>query len=176
MHQGIYRAVLVLWFGLSSLTASASTILTGDVWDVTGDDGFYTWTGSTLVFTSQTPAPSGSDFAIEGYFDWMSSGGHSGRELFRGTFFADHTLRFDGYQLIDPVGIVLANYTGRLSADGNTIIGAWGTGVVPGSGIPGDFQAVRRAAVVAVPEPVSAWLFVSGLLGLIGLAKGCRAG
>ena len=168
MNQTVYRMVFFLWFGLTSLAASASTVLTGDIWDVTGDDGFYTWDGSTLVFTSQTLIPSSSDYAIEGYFDWVGSGGQSGRELFRGTFFADYTLLFEGYQNIDPVGIVLSNYAGRLSADGNTITGTWGTGVIPGSGIPGDFQAVRSV----VPVPAAVWLFVSGVLGLVGLARG----
>ena len=147
-------------------SANAITDLTGDTWDVTGADSTYTWDGSTLVFTSQIP--NGIDFDIDGYFDWVGSGGQYGRELFNGTYFSDDTLSFSGYQLINSFGILLGNYVAAVSIDGNTITGDWDSGVVPGSGIPGDFMAVRNSAV---PIPAAAWLFGSGLLGLIGIAR-----
>ena len=157
-------------FLLIHTPAYAITVLTGDIWDVTGDDGTWTWDESTLEFTSQIA--SGADFDIEGYFDWVGSGGQSGRELFQGTYFSDDTLMFSGYQLIDPVGILLGNYAGLVTPDGNTIVGDWDSGVVPGSGEPGDFVAVRTSAV---PIPAAAWLFGSGLLGLVGIAKHKKA-
>lgn len=162
-YSGSLRAVL---FCLFSMPAYAITDLTGDTWDVTGDDGTYTWDLSTLVFTSQIP--SGADFNIQGYFDWVGSGGQYGRELFSGTYFSDDTLSFSGYQLINSFGILLGNYVAAVSIDGNTITGDWDSGVVPGSGIPGDFMAVRNSAV---PIPAAVWLFGSGLLGLIGVAR-----
>lgn len=161
------RAVL---FSLISMPVYAITALTGDTWDVTGDDGTYIWDGSTLVFTTQTP--SGADFNIAGYFDWVGSGGQSGRELFSGTYFSDDTLLFTGNQLINPVSILLGNYAASVSPDGNTITGDWDSGVVPGSGIPGDFMAVRSSAV---PLPAAVWLFGSGLLGLVGVARRKKA-
>ena len=162
------RLLGTVLFLLIHIPAYAVTDLTGDIWDVTGDDGIWTWDESTLVFTSQTLIPSSTDFDIEGYFDWVGSGGQSGRELFRGTYFTDDTLLFSGYQNIDPVGIFLGNYAGLVTPDGNTIVGDWDSGVVPGSGEPGDFMAVRTSAI---PIPAAVWLFGSGLLGLVGMAR-----
>jgi len=155
-------------FLLIHIPAYAVTVLTGNIWDVTGDDGTWTWDASTLVFTSQNPIPSSGDYNIEGYFDWIGSGGQSGRELFDGTYFSDDTLLFSGYQLINPVGIFQGNYAASVSPDGNTITGDWDSGVIPGSGVPGDFMAVRTSTI---PIPAAVWLFGSGLLGLVGIAR-----
>ena len=168
MRLNIHNWAAIVLISLITFPVNAATILTGDVWDVTGSDRLYTWEGSTLVFTSQVQIPSTSDFSIEGYFDWIGSGGQSGRELFRGTYYADDTMLFSGYQNIDPVGIILGNYAARVSTDGNTIIGDWDSGTVPGSGLPGDFMAVRNPVV---PVPAAIWLFGSGLLGLIGFTR-----
>lgn len=168
MRQSLSKWASFLLISVVNFQASATTTLTGDIWNVTGDDGTYTWDGSTLEFTSQTAIPSSPDFDIEGYFDWVGSGGQSGRELFRGTYFGDDTLMLSGYELIDPIGILRANYAARVAPGGNTIIGDWDSGIVPGSGIPGDFRADRNTVV---PVPAAAWLFASGLLGIIGIAR-----
>jgi hypothetical protein len=170
MNNYLFRLLCTALIFVISGSANAITDLTGDTWDVTGDDGVWTWDGSTLVFTSQIP--SGADFDIEGYFDWIGSGGQSGRELFSGTYLSDDTLFLSGYQLINASSIILANYAALVTPDGNTIIGDWDSGVVPGSGVPGDFMAVRSSVV---PIPAAVWLFGSGLLGLVGIARKKKA-
>ena len=160
------RFLAAILFFLANGPVTAVTVLTGDTWAVTGSDRIYTWDGSTLVFTVQNP--SGADFYIEGYFDWIGSGGQYGRELFSGTYFSDDTLMFSGDQLVNSFGILLGNYAASVSSDGNTIIGDWDSGVVPGSGIPGDFMAMRNSTV---PIPPALGLFSAGLVGLIGISR-----
>jgi len=60
-----------------------------------------------------------------------------------------------------PAGWILRNATG-ISADGSVIVGI---GVYDGQ------ERAWRAEVTAVPVPAAAWLFGSGLFGLIGVAR-----
>lgn len=139
---------LALGMAVLSVDAAAeAAVLTGDTWSVTGtDQAGTTWGGSSLMFTAQTLQGDGS-FQVEGYFDWVGSGGQSGRELFNGTYFSFQEINLFGYQLVNPNGIALAIYTGTVAQDGNTISGAWsGPNVVAG-----DFEATRVAAVIPLP-------------------------
>lgn len=138
MLKQISSGVVAFLSILTSSVAHASVLLPGAVWNVAGTDtGGISWDESTLVFTSQT-ATSRDNFNIDGYFDWVGSGGQSGRELFSGMYFGDGRLEFSGTQLVNPRGIVTADYEGRVSFDGSTIVGDW-----DGIGIPGDFTASR---------------------------------
>lgn len=97
----------------------------------------------------------------------MGSGNQTGvfgRENFTGTLFSDNTIELTGFEIVTPSnGIVSGIYSGILSASGTEIInGLWGP---VGTGIPGSWSAVQT-----VPIPAAAWLFGSGLLGLIGVA------
>lgn len=103
-------------------------------WDVVGSD-IVSWT-ALLEFTEQEAQ--GPDFLVEGFFVWQEvDGNRHGTELFRGTLFADRSLLISGYQLIDATGIVLGDYAGAVSGDGNTIDGTW----LPSSGV---WTATRR--------------------------------
>src|SRR4051812_22807244 len=89
-------------------------VFTGRTWTLTAqDEEGNVFTGSTLVFTQE--AATGSGLNLDGYFDWHSNNGHSGRELFTGAYTtADRGIDLTGYDLIDPVGIVLGHYTATL--------------------------------------------------------------
>jgi hypothetical protein len=122
--------------------------LTQGTWTVAGTLAGTNWSGSTLVFQSQTPV--GADFAVTGYFDWITGTTARGRELFTGTLLADNTIRLTGTQLQQPVNLTLGVYVAQLSADGNMILG--GTkGPVP-TGLPvgaGSWGAAR------IPDPTT---------------------
>jgi len=110
--------------------------LTGDIWSVCGLDGRSTWHDTRLVFTGQTDGPEGT--ALEGYFDWVSSGGSTGREYFKGVLKADGDLKLQGLSLHDSQNLVNSRYEARLAASGTAIIeGVWL------DGLPGTWAAMR---------------------------------
>jgi len=110
--------------------------LTGDVWSVCGWDGMSTWHDTRLVFTNQSDGAEG--VALEGYFDWQSNLGSTGREHFKGVLFANGDLKLQGYSLEDSRHIVNSRYEARLSGNGVTIVdGVWL------DGLPGIWAAVR---------------------------------
>ncbi len=110
--------------------------LTGAIWSVCGYDGQYTWHDTRLVFETQAPGSPG--WAVSGYFDWQSSGGHSGRERFNGTLAPNGALTLLGHSLEGGASIVTSRYLANVSDDGTTIVeGVWLDGV------PGIWAAVR---------------------------------
>ena len=73
----------------------------------------------------------------QGYFEWDSSGGASGREVFTYTY-DEKTgkLRIEGEKIVDPQGnITFATYSATLSKDGERLEKGrwWGPNVVPGT-------------------------------------------
>lgn len=124
----IQALIIVLSLMVTSISAPAQTVdLTGKAWEVTGFDQV-SWDGSDLFFTSQIPTTSG--YTLAGYFDWYSNGTFRGRELFTGTLTSTLHLQVKGYQLINPIGIVLATYNADVTSDGTRMInGTWDTGV-----------------------------------------------
>lgn len=119
-------------------------------------DGFDTsnWTGSDLIFTSQTP--SGVDFLLEGYFDWKHNGNFRGRELFTGTLSDDGLLHIEGFELVNPDSLQLAIYDAELSISGSQLSnGTW-------LGVLGSPSGIWSAAIT-VPEPPSAILCGLGI-------------
>jgi len=108
----------------------APALFTGRTWTITGQDSDGTsWSGSTLIFTQETSVTSG--LQLEGFFDWVSDTGASGRELFNGSYTtAGRALDMTGFDLVNPVGIVTGHYTADLDVTGNAIInGLWDTNI-----------------------------------------------
>ena len=134
------RLIIVSVLFYSGQVLSQSVDLTTTDWIVSGTDINGTvWDESVLVFTDQRPIGTSGDYEIEGFFDWVSNTGSSGREIFEGTLSADLLLSFAGVQLINPNGIVLAVYLGTVTADGSSIVnGSWSNGT-PSN----DWSAVR---------------------------------
>ena len=148
------------------LTTSANAALTNGYWDVTASGDGSTWNESVLIFTLQVP--DGDNFILNGYFDWVGSGGSNsfGRENFTGTLFSDLSLQLTGFE-IDPGqpwdGIGLGVYTAELTPDFTQIInGSWDV-------------TSTLSAVQVVPLPAAVWLFGSGLIGLVSLARSKKA-
>jgi hypothetical protein len=129
--------------------------LTQGQWEVTGVDSTASWSGSKLLFSTQTQ--NGADFNITGYFDWSSNGTPQGRELFAGTYTASGFLNFSGTQLIDPVGIGLANYQAEVQSSSQIINGTWG-----GVGVSSGRWSATNASAVSVPEPFT---IIGSLIG-----------
>jgi len=138
-------------------------------WTITGsDDSGGIW-GETLTF--ETQASNGANYDLTGFFYWVGSGnqtGAFGRENFTGTLFSDNTLQLNGIEIVSPSNrIIRGIYSGILSASGTEILnGRWGPLGPDGAGIPGSWSAVQT-----VPVPAAAWLFGSGLIGLLTLAR-----
>jgi len=165
--------VSALLFFSNSLVASTVT-LTQAQWIIAGNDaGGGIWDGSILVFESQVQ--NGSDYELSGYFEWIGSGnqtGSYGRENFTGTLFSDNQIELIGFEIVPPsYNVVYGGYSGILSAAGHEITnGYWGSLADGPSGIPGSWSAVQ-----AVPVPAAVWLFGSGLIGFIGIARRKKA-
>jgi len=131
--------------------------LTGDTWDVSGRDAFFTWDDTVLKFTSQIT--DGSDFNLTGYFDWVGSNGGFGKEVFEGILFSDGSLTLTGLRLEPhpvlggPSGIGITTYAAQVANDGNSIInGTWAGSATT----RGTWEAVR------VPEPTTLGMLVMG--------------
>ncbi len=153
--------------------ANASLIdLTGESWTVINsiDAGGNDWNDSTLVFTSQLE--DGDNAILEGRFDWVSAGQPRGSELFTGTLFADLSLVLFGFQLVDPVAIILGSYAATVASATSIVAGQWSaTG-----GVPGVWEATRTPAngqeppandvppTTPVPAPPVLPLMIGGLV------------
>lgn len=158
MRSLVPTAVACLFLAQSICTkAEAANIvnLTQGQWEVTGSDSV-NWNGSDLVF--ETQSPNGADFNITGYFDWYSREVYRGRELFAGTYTSNGFLNLRGFQLINPIGIGLANYQAEVLSPSQISNGTWG-GLNIFSGI---WSAANESTVAesdpntaAVPEPSS---------------------
>lgn len=150
-------ACLLLAQSICTKAEAASLVnLTQGQWEVTGSDSA-NWNGSDLVF--ETQSPNGADFNIAGYFDWYSRGVYRGRELFAGTYTANGSLTFTGFQLVKPIAIQLANYRAEVLSPSQISNGAW-SGL--SSFISGRWSAANESTVAesdpntaAVPEPSS---------------------
>lgn len=154
---------------LLSFSNIASANLVTSPWTITGNDDAGGIWGETLTF--ETQISNGSNFDLTGFFYWVGSGtgtGAFGRENFTGTLFADNTLQLNGVEIVSPSSrIIRGIYSGVLSTSGTEILnGRWGPLGPDGAGIPGSWSAVQ-----AVPIPAAAWLFGSGLIGLLALSK-----
>ena len=150
------------------IKAEAANIvnLTQGQWEVKGYD-VVSWDGSDLIFESQVA--NGANFDITGYFDWYSSGIYRGRELFSGTYTANGFLNVSGFQLINPIGIGLANYRAEVLSPSKI-----GNGTAGGLNVySGIWSATNPTAfpesnpnTAAVPEPSS--LLGLGIVALAG--------
>ena len=159
--------------GFISLTATlvvsaapVSVDMTSGIWTITGSDiAGNNWSGSTINF--ETQVADNNDWLLSGYFEWVCGNCSAfGRENFTGTLFEDRTMHMEGNEIVQPAsGIIPGIYDAELALSNNDIVnGEWGGPV----GIPSNMWTASRAAV---PIPAAVWLFGSGLLGLIGIAK-----
>ncbi len=150
-----------LTLGLWSVNATQSI-------DAGGFGIIIDYAGTTLKFDSQVAA--GDTWNVSGYFDWISNFGSSGREKFTGTLASDYSLELNGFELVNPVNLGLADYFGLLGMSGNDITG--GTAQASGSGvIDPSFVWSASRTVTAVPLPPTIWLFVSGLVVFFGVSR-----
>jgi len=93
------------------------------------------WTGTwnqptatpagNVVMTITSQASAGSDFEVEGFFDWecVPLKDCSGREEFSGSLSVNGTLEVKGFNLVNPIGIGLGRYLGTVSTDGQLVSG-----------------------------------------------------
>jgi hypothetical protein len=91
------------------------------------------WKRSKLVFKSAEDA--GEYVKLKGYFDWKRNGEYVGREYFTGKFNKSRsTLNLRGIRLVNPEGIVLAQYYAKATqSERPTFKGSWnGSNVTAG--------------------------------------------
>jgi hypothetical protein len=166
--RNLYHILLIcICFTATSVYAAPVSVdMTTGVWTITAaDSGGNDWSGSTLKF--ETQVASNDDWLLSGYFEWTSDTGYFGRENFTGTLFFDRSLQLDGFELVPPTnGIIVGQYFAELALSNNNIVnGTWQSNVPY---IPTNGWTASRAVV---PVPAAVWLFGSGLIGLIGIAK-----
>lgn len=156
--------VLITYSNIGLQARAQSVDLTQGVWTLLGQD-LSSWSGSHLKFTAQSPQG-----GLTGYFDWVSNDqSRYGRELFNGMLLPDLSFTLHGYEHVaHPVygpatGVELADYTGRVTADGKRIVD--GTWIVRSTGLPGTWESVF------VPEPSAALLVSAGVLNLLAYRR-----
>jgi hypothetical protein len=133
---------------LKNANRGAGTIQSGDEVTVSFDyKGFFTGDGG-VFFTE--------------IFSELGGGGTS-QSLF---FNPGSTMTTDWQTFSQTVNVGLGDVSG-----GVTLLLKAGCGPVPGCGVDVQFDNVSIDYVSAVPVPAAAWLFGSGLLGLVGVAR-----
>lgn len=167
LNKIIRMVIIVICFSAVSVSAAPVSVdMTSGIWTITASDtGGNDWSGSQLIF--ETQVSNNNDWLLTGYFDWITDTGLFGRENFTGTLFEDRSLQLNGFELVPPTnGIIIGQYFSELGLSNNDIVnGTWQANV---PFIPTNGWTASRSVV---PVPSAIWLFGSGLIGLIGIAK-----
>ncbi len=196
-----YRILLVSALGLFSLSAGAAPILLDDsircgagnaingiqVTDVTGNNGGASECWGT--FNGNDPGPSGDGFDISGtIFDFVAKedtpGGLSGADIGlsvapgggadMGSWSYDSS-KFDPSEFL--VVLKAANSPGFAAwlftgSDADSDAGDWLVAWTNNNSKPRELSHLSiYASTAVVPVPAAVWLFGSGLLGLVGVAR-----
>lgn len=138
-----------------SLEATAFTIITdADPIDISDE-----------IFTLTSTSGSYDPTADSGY----------GLGLFSGTFSVGGGLLSGTFSNLEVFGISLGNDTdfdfdAILSFDSGSLKGGFTTGLLDGT-ITGSKVIAKLGTISPVPVPAAVWLFGSGLLGLVGIAR-----
>ena len=167
---------LILFTGLANATVARPAL---DIQDFPGEGD----TGASLtasVFnidaTAFTIVTTGAPIDIpDQMFSLTSSGAYDGISgVFGGTFVVDGGLLSGSFSSLDVVTNVA---TGRTLFLGDvTYTGGSLAGSLAGGRLEGRFNTIDGSALVAklgpvVPIPAAVWLFGSGLIGLVALAR-----
>ena len=196
-----YRILLASILGLFSLSVSAAPILLDDsircgagnaingiqVTDVTGNNGGASECWGT--FNGNDPGPSGDGFDISGtIFDFVAKedtpGGLSGADIGlsvapgggadMGSWSYDSS-KFDPSEFL--VVLKAANSPGFAAwlftgSDADSDAGDWLVAWTNNNSKPRELSHLSiYASTAVVPVPAAVWLFGSGLLGLVGVAR-----
>lgn len=152
MSRHVVIRVIVVLCASASVMLTASTMIAQSAqdkktspigaWDVRGTDSDGTkWLG-TLILTK------GPEGTLVGHIAWSGSGGRwdgsTGREYVSATYDAvKRTLTLKGEKIYYGKGIALGSYQAVLTEDGTALEKGTFGGVVPGTGIPGEWHAKR---------------------------------
>jgi len=177
------KAILISMFSLMSSSVFAATILVDDTFGITGS---YAATGgtdlsdATLVQLGSVTAVSatiGGDFATT-INSFPPPTGTAGSALNIGTFTnVDNFFTLAGWQIdltsvtISDQNTSILNLVGSGVASGNGYDATGITWSFSGNSPTNYSMTITSTGIPAVPVPAAVWLFGSGLLGLIGVAR-----
>lgn len=174
------KLILISVFSLASSSAFAATVAVDDTFGITG---IYSATGGTdlsdatlLQLSSLTATSASGDFATTISFPPPTGAAGNSANL---AAFTDVSNFFTiaGWQL-DLTSLSISDQTASLL----TLAGA---GVISGNGFDATIvnwtfsgddaytnsMTITSTGIAAVPVPAAVWLFGSGLLGLVGIAR-----
>jgi hypothetical protein len=152
MSRHVVNRVIVVLCASASVIFTPSTITAQSdqetqtspigAWDVRGTDSDGTnWLGTLVLYK-------GPDGALVGHIAWSGSGGRwdgsTGREYVSATYDpVKRTLTLIGEKLYYAKILALGRYRAVLTEDGAALEKGTFGGVVPGTGVPGEWHAKR---------------------------------
>lgn len=174
-----YATILILPFAMLFTTTTAANVARPalDIQDYAGDAGFsLTATGPSIDATAFSIVTNGNPIDIPdetftltstaGSFDSLAGFGSFAGSINIGSLLSAD---FANLNVFDLSGGVY-QFAGDLTYTGGSLMGNLTSGRI--EGIASNSQLVAKiGAVAAVPLPAAAWLFGSGLLGLIRIAR-----
>ena len=156
----------------------------GNFNDVTGDIGGGTWSvaSTSPFFGFQWTAHDGTTFGPGSYtFDTIEGGVYTGVQVGAGQIGGHILFDWNTATNIDVINVWDVSTVGNTTTYTSTAVTSGsGTNAVPGlamidGAFPGFSANFNFSTTSAVPVPAAVWLFGSGLLGLVGVARRKKA-
>ena len=175
--KGVIKVILMCFLSILSLNINAATI--NGSFGITGD---WTQTGTSLLDASaislNSPV-SGVDGSTDNTsnVDFFSKGAGGSTESLTAALTGTNFFTIEGWDFeLTTLSIVDQSST-LLSLSGSGILSGTGfdatnaTWVFSATSLNNYNMGVTAAGIAAVPVPAAIWLFGSGLIGLIGVAR-----
>ena len=184
MKKCISRIALASALLLPGVLNAATIILPAlDIASMTGDAGatvsanaFNIDATAFTIITDGAPIDISDEIftltSTSGSYDASADGG-DGLGTFAGTFSVGGGLLSGTFSDLEVFGFgdgINFDFDAILAFDSGSLKGGFTTGVLDGI-IGGSKLTVKLATISAVPVPAAVWLFGSGLLGLVGIAR-----
>src|SRR5262249_35006636 len=174
----------VTTFGVTGLAADSSGNLIASIF---GSRSLYRINPSTLQATQLTASTTDSSGIVA--LDFSPTGVLYGANIARKGLVTIDTTTWQATQVSTPTGFPtlqgiafapdgtlwgIGNSEGDISGSGRIYTIDPITGIATlkfGLGLSNDFRAIEFLPVAAVPVPAAVWLFGSGIIGLVGMAR-----
>lgn len=173
IYKHITRLILAASLILPGMVNAAVVMPALDIQNLTGDTGtsFVALSSFDIDATAFIIVTEGDPVDIPNVAFTLTSSYNAGTDRFEGSFLVDGGSLLSGtfadLQVVD-LGFGLLSYRGDVSYTGGSLAGGLTGGRFEGTA-PGSDVIAKLGAVVPVPAAV--WLFGSGLLGLVSVAR-----